>query len=181
MKNILILFTLLIAFSSFGQEPPEFPKYDAKNAAKIFYYNLAEAPKKIKVKDADTKNKTVKQLRAYNDKIKKISFLKTPILNELELAINTLGNKLYTDRALSEAISKRVTAIVLPIRDSISSHEKKLNDNLKSFLSKKQFKKWLKYQRGEIRKLIPKRPSNNNAPPQNRSRSNNQRTGGRRY
>ena len=184
MKKLLIVLALFISYFSFGQEAPEFPKYIAKNAANIFYYNYAEVPEEIKVKDDVTKNKTFASLRVYNTKIKKISFLNTPKLQELELTINSLGTQLYSNRELAEKISKRVESTVLPIRDSIVVHEKALNDDLKSFLSKRQFKKWLKYQRSEKRKLLPKAPKRQAAPPSNmnnRRRRGGQGMGGRRY
>ncbi|AUC86558.1 hypothetical protein CW731_15275 [Polaribacter sp. ALD11] len=182
MKKILIILVLFISYLSFGQEAPEFPKYNARNQANIFYYNLSEVPKEIKVKEDITKNKTIKVLRVYNDKIKKISFLNSPKLQELELTINTLGKQLYSNRDLAEKVRKKIETTISPIRDSIAVHEKGLNDDLKSFLSKRQFKKWLKYQRGEKRKLIPEQPRNNSAPPQSMNRRRNrQGMGGRRY
>jgi hypothetical protein len=184
MKKLLIILALFINYFSFSQEAPEFPKYVAKNAANIFYYNYAEVPEEIKVKDDVTKNKTFASLRLYNTKIKKISFLHTPKLQELELTINSLGTQLYSNRELAEKISKRVETTVLPIRDSIVVHEKALNDDLKSFLSKRQFKKWLKYQRSEKRKMLPKAPKRQAAPPSNMNnnrRRGGQGMGGRRY
>ncbi|TXD46532.1 hypothetical protein [Polaribacter sp. IC073] len=182
MKKVLILCVLFTSYFASGQEAPEFPKYNAKNQANIFYYNFTEVPEEIKVKKATTKSKTYNTLRLYNDKIKKISFLNTPKLQELELTINSLGKQLYTNRDLAEKVRKKVETIILPIRDSIEVHEKVLNDNLKSFLSKKQFKKWLKYQKAQKRKLVPELPRNNNAPQQNMSgRRNRQGMGGRRY
>jgi hypothetical protein len=187
MKKSLIVFALFISYFSFSQEAPEFPKYIAKNAATIFYYNYAEVPEEIKVKDDVIKNKTFKSLRVYNNKIKKISFLHTPKLQELELTVNSLGVQLYSNRELAEKISKKIEITVLPIRDSIVVHEKALNDDLKSFLSKRQFKKWLKYQRSEKRKLLPKAPKREAAPPSNMNNNNNnnrrggQGMGGRRF
>ena len=83
-----------------------------KNAATIFYYNFSEVPKKIKVKKDITKNKTIAALRSYNDKIKKISFLNTPKLKEIELTINSLGKQLYTNRDLAERVRKKVELTV---------------------------------------------------------------------
>ena len=151
MKKTLIGFFLLINYFSFAQEAPEFPKYNAKNAATIFYYNFSEVPKKIKVKKDITKNKTIAALRSYNDKIKKISFLNTPKLKEIELTINSLGKHLYSDRDLAERVRKKVELTVFPVRDSVAVHERVLNESLNSFLSKRQYKKWLKYQRTEKR------------------------------
>jgi hypothetical protein len=184
MKKGSIILVLFISYFSFAQDAPDFPEYNAKNAANIFYYNFSEVPEEIKVKDAVTKSKTLKSLRLYNDKIKKISFLNSVKLQELELTINSLGKKLYSDRDLGLKVKQRLEKIILPIRDSIGLHEKTLNDNLKSFLSKRQFRKWLKYQKSEKRKLIPEAPKRQNNPPSNmnrRNRGNQQGMGGRRY
>ena len=184
MKKFSIILVLFISYFSFAQDTPDFPEYNAKNAASIFYYNFSEVPEEIKVKDDVTKSKTVKWLRLYNDKIKKISFLNSLKLQELELSINSLGKRLYSDRNLASKVTKRVETIISPIRDSIDIHEKTLNDNLKSFLSKRQFRKWLKYQKSQKRKLLPKAPKRQSSPPPSmnrRRRGNQQGMGGRRY
>tara|TARA_R110002049_G_scaffold25194_11_gene88619 strand:- start:511 stop:1062 length:552 start_codon:yes stop_codon:yes gene_type:complete len=179
MKKSLIVLVLFISYFSFAQEAPEFPKYNAKNAANIFYYNFSEVPKEIKVKDEVTAAKTIKLLRSYNDKVKKISFLNMPKLQELELTINTLGKQLYSNRDLAEKVRKDIEATILPVRDSISLYEKTLNEDLKSFLSKKQLKKWLKYQRSEKRNLLPKAPKNSNGSSQGMGRRSMRGEGGR--
>lgn len=183
MKKILIILALFISYFSFGQEAPEMPKYIAKNAANLFYYNLTEVQKKVKIKDAIVEAKASKVFREYNDKVKDLSFLNFSKLQELELTINTLGNELYTNRELAEKVTKRIEIIILPIRDSIAKNEKILNGTLKEFLSKRQFKKWLKYQKKEKRKLIPKPPksANNNPPSSMNNRRRSSGMGGRRY
>jgi hypothetical protein len=184
MKKFSIILLLFLSYSSFAQDTPDFPEYNAKNAANIFYYNFSEVPEEIKVKDEVTKSKTLNSLRLYNDKIKKISFLNSLKLQELELTINSLGKRLYADRNLASKITKRVEIIISPIRDSIDIHENNLNDHLKSFLSKRQFRKWLKYQKSEKRKLLPEAPKRRSNPPPNmnrRRRRGQQGMGGRRY
>ena len=104
----------------------------------------------------------------------------------MELTINSLGTQLYSNRDLAEKVRKKVEITVVPIRDSIVVHEKTLNDDLKSFLSRKQFKKWLKYQREQKRKLLPKAPKRQMAAPSsgmnnNRRRRGSSGMGGRRY
>ena len=69
----------------------------------------------------------------------------------------------------------------MPIRDSVVVYEKTLNTTLKEFLSKKQFKKWLKYQKREKRKLIPQQKSRNTRQPQNMNRTRGMGMGGRRF
>ncbi|QTD37520.1 hypothetical protein JL193_15800 [Polaribacter batillariae] len=180
MKKILLLCVLVQSAFGFSQEEPEFQKYNAKNAASIFYYNFSEVPEKIKVKDPVIENKTITSLKSYNNKIKKISFLNSTKLQELELTINSLGKQLYSNRDLAEKITKKIQLVILPIRDSVAAYEETLNSDLKSFLSKRQFKKWLKYQRGEKRKLLPERPkSNRNTAPSINRR--NRGLGGRRF
>jgi hypothetical protein len=187
MKQGSIILVLFISYFSFAQDAPDFPEYNAKDAANIFYYNFSKVPEEIKVKDEVTKSKTLKSLRLYNDKIKKISFLNSLKLQELELTINSIGKRLYSDRDLALKVKQRLEKTILPIRDSIDLHEKTLNDNLKSFLSKRQFRKWLKYQKLEKRKLIPEAPKRQNNPPSNmnsrnrRNRGNQQGMGRRRY
>ncbi|MFK8060042.1 MAG: hypothetical protein AB8B78_08130 [Polaribacter sp.] len=183
MKTTLIVCTLLISYISLAQEAPKMPKYNAKNSANIFYYNYSEIPKKIKLKDDVKKNKTNSNLTIYNDKIKNIAFLNFSQLQELELTINSLGKQLYTNRDLAEMVREKIKKTILPIRDSVAVYEKTLNDSLKIFLSKKQFKKWLKYQRAVKKELQPKPPKGNNSPPpnMNRRRRNNQGLGGRGF
>ena len=186
MKKFVLVLVLSVSYFSVAQEPPKFPKYDAKNAAQIFYYNFAEVPKEIKVRDDATKAKTFASLRGYNDKVKKISFLNTPKLMELELTINSLGNQLYSNRDMAEMVQKKVQTIIIPIRDSIKQHEEFLNTDLKSFLSKKQFKKWLRYQRAVKKDLLPKAPKSAPRPPSNMNRRRNRQgmgggRGGRRF
>lgn len=181
MKNLVSIIILFFSIGIFAQDAPEMVKYNAKNASNIFYYKLSEIPKEIKVKDDVTKNKTIKALRNYNDKIKKISFLNTPNLQELDLIVNSAGKQLYKDRDLALKVRKKIEATVLPIRDSVVVYEKTLNTTLKEFLSKKQFKKWLKYQKREKRKLIPQQKSRNTRQPQNMNRTRGMGMGGRRF
>ncbi|MEE9408311.1 MAG: hypothetical protein V3V28_09570 [Polaribacter sp.] len=184
MKKSLIILSLFISYFSFGQEVPEMPKFNAKNAANLFYYNFTEIQKKIKIKNAILEGKSSKAFRIYNDKVKDLSFLNFSQLQELELTINTFGKELYTNRDLAEKVREKIKTTITPIRDTIEKNEKNLNDSLKSFLSKKQFKKWLKYQRKEKKKLIPKPPENtNNSPPPSgmNNRRRNSGMGGRRY
>jgi len=169
---------VLQSFLLNAQEPPKMLKYDAKNAANIFYYQINEIPEKIKVKEEKQINRTINALRAYNNKIKKISFVNFQKLNELETEVNTLGSQARTNADIGRMLRKNIETIILPLRDSISKFEKKLNGTLEVFLSKRQYKKWTKYQRNQKRKLLPERPkSRSTAPPTNRRQ---RRGGGRR-
>jgi len=164
-------FLLLLVFQSFllnAQEPPKMLKYNAKNAANIFYYNIDEIPKKIKVKSEALKKITRKELRNYNSKIKNISFLNFQELRELEVLVNTIGEQSRTNPDIRRKLRKNIELVILPIRDSVAKFEETINSAFKTVLSKKQYKKWIKYQKNVKRELLPKRPRNTSArPPSN--------------
>ena len=149
-------------------------KYDAENSANIFYYQIDEVAKKIKVKKEQVKNVTRKALIDYNNKIKDISFLNFQELRELETLINSVGDQVRGNPDLGRKLRKNIEIVILPIRDSIEVHEKKLNSALETILSKRQYKRWLKYQRNQKRSLLPERPrSNNQSIPSNMNRRSN--------
>lgn len=188
MKRIFFVVVLSISVFGFAQDAPKMPKYNAKNAAGIFYYNVLEATEKIKVKKEDKKASFSKELRAYNSKIKEISFLNMPKLNGTDLTVNSIGEMAFRDADLAEKVRKAITDNVLPVRDSVLKSETKLNENLKKILSKKQYKKWEKYQRAKKRELLPEAPKNNQMMNNNNSMMNSRRRmnnmgglGGRRF
>lgn len=176
MKKIIILFILLqncLVFSQRqqGQGSVKMIKYNAKNAANIFYYNIDKIPKKIKIKKKDVEKVTKRALRVYNDKIRVITFLNTQNLDELDLIVNTMGKEARTNPDLGRKIRKQIESVILPIRDSIKKNEEILNSTLKPVFSKKQFKKWMKYQAKKKKDLRPKRPKSNNNGQMPRSRN----------
>ena len=56
MKKIVIILLVFQSFLLNAQEPPKMLKYNAKNAANIFYYQIDEIPKKIKINRRLKKN-----------------------------------------------------------------------------------------------------------------------------
>lgn len=183
MKQAVLIVFLLSSCLGFTQEPPKMPKYNAKNAAGIFYYDDVEASKKIKLKKDDKKLAFSKAIRNYNSKIKDISFLNTPKLNETDLTVNAIGEQAFRDRDLASRVRKIIEENVMPVRDSVLKNEKVLNTKLESLLNKKQYKKWLRYQRNEKEKLLPERPKTNQRPVNNGMMRRNRMggLGGRRF
>ena len=168
MKKTVLLLLVFQSFLLNAQEPPKMLKYNAKNAANMFYYNIDEIPKKIKVKSEALKKITTKELRNYNSKIKNISFLNFQELRELEVLVNTIGEQSRTNPDLRRKLRKNIEMVILPIRDSVAKFEETINSAFKTVLSKKQYKKWIKYQKNVKRELLPKRPRNTSArPPSN--------------
>lgn len=162
MKNFIFKISLLTFFCSFSQgQTPKIPKYNAKNVVGLFYYNVNEAIEKVKLKKDETISSFTKSLRNYNSKIKDISFLNTPKLAEVDLTLNSIGEQAMTDIDLRNKARKIIETTVVPLRDSVLSLEKKLNTELEKILNKKQNKKWLRYQKNEKEKLLPKLPQSN--------------------
>ena len=168
MKKTVLLLLVFQSFLLNAQEPPKMLKYNAKNAANIFYYNIDKIPKKIKVKSEALKKITTKELRNYNSKIKNISFLNFQELRELEVLVNTIGEQSRTNPDLRRRLRKNIELVILPIRDSVAKFEETVNSAFENVFSKKQYKKWIKYQKNVKRELLPKRPRNTSArPPSN--------------
>ncbi|QNM86832.1 hypothetical protein H9W90_06910 [Polaribacter pectinis] len=178
-KSLIIILVFLINFVAFSQEAPKMPKYIAKNAANIFYYDSNEVIDKIKVKKDEIGNLTKKSLRVYNNKIKDVSFLNFQKLQDLEMVVNTLGEQASSDRDLAMKLRKQIEETIIPIRDSVKKNEDKLNKSLKDVLSKKQYKKWLKYQKKKKQELLPKPPKSNNNQNQSSMGNRNRSRGGR--
>jgi len=79
MRKLFFLFLAFNGLLIFGQnQPPKMPKYKAKNAAGIFYYDAVEAAKKIKLKKEEKISVFSKIIKNYNNDIKNISFLNGP-------------------------------------------------------------------------------------------------------
>ncbi|WP_343329367.1 hypothetical protein [Polaribacter staleyi] len=141
-----------------GQNPEanrtkEIKKLSAKEIAGIFYYDVDEVIKKIKVKDDDKQYSLTRALRNYNFKIKEILFLNTTKFTDLDLLMNSISKG--KDNESSINIREKVREVIRPIKDSVHKNEKELNGILKGVLSEKQDKKWLKYQQNKIESLQP--------------------------
>jgi hypothetical protein len=179
MKKIVFLLLVLINFSFHAQSSraggqrgirinqnqqtrgnvkPQ--KFNSSNVAGIFYYDFIEVAKKIKIKDKDAKNKTSKLLSTYNSEVKNIAFLNSEKLNDLELAVNSLGTQAKTNPELRKKMRGLIQNTLRPLRDSISKKEYILNESLKDVLNEKQLKKWFKYQTKQKNKLKPKKATN---------------------
>jgi hypothetical protein len=176
MKKILFIATLFLTFNLVaqrsrgggrqqGQSPEsnrtnEVKKLSAKEIAGIFYYDVDEVIKKVKIKDDDKKYSVTKALRNYNFKVKEILFLNAEKFTDLDLLMNAMSNE--RDSESNKNIREKVRVVTRPIKENVHEHEKELNEILKGVLSEKQDKKWLKYQKSIIESLQPKKAENNN-------------------
>ncbi|MFY9241699.1 MAG: hypothetical protein WAO74_01585 [Polaribacter sp.] len=211
MKNIILLLTLLTSTFIYAQRggggmgggrpqqnqnrqqgtEREVKEFNASDVAGIFYYDVAEVIKKIKVKDDEIKASTSKALKEYNFKIKEISFLNSDKFKDVDVLMkSSRANRGFRQRSSNnntdqqpkevDSLRIKVNKIIRPISRDVNNNEEILNESLKSILSEKQFKKWLKYQENIKEELAPKKPerNNNNRGQQQGQRGNGQQTRG---
>lgn len=173
-----------------GGNEREVKEFKASDIAGIFYYDVEKVIKKIKVKDEQTQNKVKKALKDYNFKIKEIAFLNSDKFNDLDEIMkmqkgknkrqgnrnnnNDLENPVTNQK---EGIRSKVQKVIRPVREEIRQNEVILNETLTAFLSEKQNKKWLKYQKKQKEELAPKRVDRK----QNRGQSQNENRQQRRF
>lgn len=184
MKNNIVIVVLLISINFYAQfggggmnggrnsqntqrEPREIKEFKASEAAGIFYYDVEEVVKKIKVKDENVTFKVKKALKDYNFKIKEIEFINSIKFKELDDVMSALKDTQPQDLQFNssdqgQTMRENIGKVLRPIREQVKEHEINLNKTLEAILSEKQLKKWIKYQENIKESLQPKRPDNQN-------------------
>ncbi|QXP68395.1 hypothetical protein [Polaribacter sp. AHE13PA] len=178
MNKFLLILVTFLTFNLFAQPPggggggrsqgqrpqsnevKEVKKFSANDVAGLFYYDIDEVIKKIKVKDEEKQYSVKKALKNYNFRIKEIKFLNSAKFSDLDIFMNSMTKE--KDNDASQEMRKKVEEIIRPVRDSVHEYEKELNEILVGILSEKQQKKWLKYQKKKVESLQPKKPQNTN-------------------
>lgn len=190
MKNLFLIALFLFNISFYAQPPGggrsgggrqnqnqndqkeerEIKEFSASEVAGIFYYDIEEVIKKIKVKDESVQNKVKTALKDYNFKVKEIAFLNSVKFNELDIIMksmkgsrnrksennsnnNIVNNGDETNK--EESLKEKVNKVIRPVREELKQNEEILNETLKVLLSEKQQKKWLKYQEKKKDSLKP--------------------------
>lgn len=151
-----------------GQQNSSKPRvFKSTEAAGLFSYDVEKVIKKLKVKDETTEASIAKLLKDYNFEIKEITLLNAEKFQDFDKLVNaemqirrSSGNQRSSNNE-DNGIREKIQKALRPIRSEVMEKEEKLNEDLEALLSKKQYKKWLKYQKAEKDKLKPKRPERN--------------------
>ncbi|WP_405605439.1 hypothetical protein [Polaribacter sp. Asnod1-A03] len=119
---------------------------NASSIAGIFYYGQEKVIKKIKIKVKDGSKKTliIKGIKKYNEAIKELSDSNAKELSDIDVIIKSTAT--IKDNKVKAGVLKIASVFIEPIKNEVDILEKKLNDNFNTFLSEKEFKKWMKYQ-----------------------------------
>ena len=128
-----------------AQQPPDF---NAKKAAGLINYELDEVVAKLKIEDLDSRIEIGKALKKYNTKVDELSFANATTFKDLEAEFdrNVKIAMQRRDRSQMNGVKTKIQQVIPPIRNQILSEELVLNKMMASILTKKQNKKWLKYQ-----------------------------------
>jgi len=184
MRYFLLLITLLFSFSlaaqrrsgSRGQssraltntnssKPPEFKPNEV---AGLIFYDLKKVYKKVSVKDlSDEGKKMAKAINTYNKSIKDIKRINRFSLNELKTVYSVAIKDVVDNRDYTKmtAAQKHIKTVLDPIKRESFKKDSLLNIQLKEFLSKKQFKKWIKFSNKIKQRSIPKNFRKNKSTP----------------
>lgn len=167
---------------SSSQERPKMVEFNAANVAGIFNYDDDAAIKKIKIKkkDKDLTLKVRKAIEKYNIHVNEIALLNKDNFDTLNVYVNAQMKALQSSRQNSEmgggssinggddtdspmkASRELVKQKIDPAQREVKIAETKLNANLESMLSEKQYEKWIKYQEKVKSDLNPKQETRQN-------------------
>lgn len=173
MKKLFILFIVLFTTVSqaqmrnsmrrqrqMNQRPQEAPEPDFKieKYLGIVIYDIEKAAKKSKVKlSSDTGKTFSKTITEYNKKISDIKRINSFVLRSTKDVVdNFQKTSMKTgDFSNQEKVGKKMTENLKPISETLKKEDLAFDKKMKNLLSKKQYKKWIKYNR-KLYKVFPK-------------------------
>ncbi|MDG2444485.1 MAG: hypothetical protein P8M14_03445 [Flavobacteriaceae bacterium] len=131
------------------------PEIDVEKAVGLVFYNTEKVSKKIGVKkSSDAFIKITSIFNLFNKELKQIKRINTFLFSEGKSKMEAAQKETIKSRDYSalQKANKEVTESFKPIIKVIEDKEKKLDLDLKEFLSEKQQKKWVKYKENLKRK-----------------------------
>lgn len=167
---LLFVFTSFLAQSQFGgmrnqrqrqmpqtqQEPPK-PNYEVEKYLGIVIYDIEKALKKSSIKPtSDVGIAFSSTLKNYNRKVSDIRRINSFTLKSTKemvenFQINVQKTGDYSDKP---RIDKTMVENLKPISETLKIEDLKLDKKIRSLLSKKQYKKWIKHNR-KLYKVFP--------------------------
>ena len=176
MKKIIFLLFLYISFSTQAQysssgrqrqkqqqrdfTPQKIPKpnFKIKKYLGIIEYDIKKAAKKSSIKISSEKGKQFsKSLTVYNKKIKDITRINSFLLSSTKEMVEVFQKKARKTRDYSDQqkVQKKMNEDLKALTETIKEEDLKLVKSFKELLSKKQYKKWINYNK-KLYKTFPK-------------------------
>ena len=141
------------------QEAPK-PNFDVKNYLGIVTYDIKKAAKKSSIKLSSTEGKQFSTiLTKYNKEIKDITRINSFLLKSTKEMVENFQKKAMKTRDFSKQpkIQKTMNETLKPISKILKEEDLKLDTTIKALLSKKQYKKWIKYNNKRLYKFFDKK------------------------
>ena len=124
------------------------PKFDANKYVGFINYDVEKAAKKSGIKkSSEVGKKFVNLLKAYNKKTNQIERINSFTLKSMKELVESTQKKVMDggDPSTLQSVQKTVQESFRPIVKTLKEEREKLNKTLEALLSKKQFKKWQKF------------------------------------
>jgi hypothetical protein len=129
------------------QKAPE-PKFEVERYLGIVIYDIKKAAKKSSIKLSSKEGKEFsKVVTKYNQTIKDFTRINSFLLRSTKEMVENFQKRAIKSRDFSKQpeVKKKMNENLKPISDILKEKDTKLDTTMKGLLSKKQYKKWIKY------------------------------------
>lgn len=143
------------------QTPQKAPKpdFNVENYLGIVVYDIEKAAKKSSIKLSSKEGKQFsKILSEYNQSIKDVTRINSFLLRSAKEMVEGFQKKAIKSGDFSEQpkIQKKMDESLKQITEILNEEDIKLDASIKALLSKKQYKKWIKYNNKKLSKSFKK-------------------------
>ncbi|MCA0153937.1 hypothetical protein [Winogradskyella vincentii] len=138
----------------------EVQKFESQKMSGIIEYDSKKTIKKLKLKKSDSvASIVVAKIENHNLQMNKINTENKDLFEGLDIVVNQNMEiaRSTQNRELMRETMTMVREKLQPIQEQIRSDEEELNNQLKALLNEDQNEKWLKFQKAEKEKIMPRR------------------------
>jgi hypothetical protein len=131
-----------------NQRKPPKPNFEVKKYLGIIVYDISKAAKKSGIKLSTKEGKQFsKIITDYTKSTQEIARINTFVIRSTKEMVENFQEKAMKSGDLSNQpkVYKKMVENLKPISEIIKKEDKELNKKIKALLSKKQYKKWIKY------------------------------------
>jgi len=122
-------------------------EFKVERVVGLTIYEIEKVTKKIGLKkSADNYKKVVSTFKKFNKEQKEVSRINSFTFSQVKTKVESARKKAMEVRDFSilQEAYKEISEELKPVTDGVTVKEKELDESLKTLLSAKQFKKWVK-------------------------------------